>query len=92
MIGKKSDATRDVVAQAAERASDAGRKLAELGSAIQERAQETLRTTGRTMRRSSRDYTNRLRDYVEDYPFAAIGIALAVGAVLSAIVLSGSRR
>jgi ElaB/YqjD/DUF883 family membrane-anchored ribosome-binding protein len=77
-----TEVARDAVAQAAERASEAGRRLAELGAAIQEKARETLRTS----RRGSQDYTGRLRDYVIDHPLASIGVALAVGAFLAALL------
>jgi ElaB/YqjD/DUF883 family membrane-anchored ribosome-binding protein len=81
---KKSQTAHDAVAEAAQSASEAGRRLAELGSAIQERTRDTLRTSHRT----SHMYTRRLRDYVAHYPLASVGAALTIGAIVSAIVLS----
>lgn len=79
---KRSDAARDALTQAAERASDAGRRLVEIGSAMQERAQDAVHTT----RRSSRDYTGRLRESVVEHPLTSIGIAVAITALLSALL------
>lgn len=78
-MAHKSDVARDALEQAVERASDAGRRLKELGTAIEERAYDTARST----RRASQDYTGRLRDCVVDYPLASIGVAVAVGAFIS---------
>jgi ElaB/YqjD/DUF883 family membrane-anchored ribosome-binding protein len=82
----KSEAARDVLADAAKRASEAGRRLKELSTAIQETAHDTVETT----RRGSLTYANRLRGCVADYPLASISIALAVGAMLT--VLFAARR
>ncbi|MBA2409881.1 MAG: hypothetical protein H0V62_08960 [Gammaproteobacteria bacterium] len=65
-----------------ERASDAGRRLKELGTVIEERASDTARST----RRMSEDYTGRLRDRVVDYPLASIGVAVVVGAFISVLL------
>ncbi len=81
---KRSDAAHEALTQAAQRASDAGRRLVEIGSAIQDRAHEALRAR----HRSSRGYAVRLRDHTSDYPlttaFATVGAAIAVGALLAA--------
>ncbi|MGH8501415.1 MAG: DUF883 family protein [Gammaproteobacteria bacterium] len=76
-----SDTARDTLEQAVQRASEAGRRLKELGTAIEERAYDTARRT----RRASQDYTGRLRDIVVDHPLASIGIAVAVGAFISVL-------
>jgi ElaB/YqjD/DUF883 family membrane-anchored ribosome-binding protein len=81
-MGSKSEAARDALAQAADRASDAGRRLVELASAMQEKAEDSLRTT----RRRSQDYSGRLRECVTDYPLASVGIALAVGALVTVLL------
>lgn len=81
---KRSDVARDALTQAAQHASDAGRRLVEIGSAIQDRAHDAVRAR----HPSSRDYALRLRDQVSDYPMATtlatVGIAVAVGALLTA--------
>jgi ElaB/YqjD/DUF883 family membrane-anchored ribosome-binding protein len=78
---KRSSGARDALMQAAERASEAGRRLVEIGSAMQERAQDAVRTT----RRSSRDYSGQMREYVTEHPLTAIGITVAITAVLAAL-------
>ncbi|MDQ3797722.1 MAG: hypothetical protein M3294_09225 [Pseudomonadota bacterium] len=85
-MSDKSDSAREALSHAAQRASEAGKRLVEIGSAMQEKAQDALRVT----RRSSQDYSNRVRDYVADYPLVSIGIALVIGALAS--VLFSSRR
>jgi ElaB/YqjD/DUF883 family membrane-anchored ribosome-binding protein len=79
---RKSHSARETLAQAAERASDAGQRLVEIGSAMQEKAHDAVRTT----RRTSEEYSGRLRDSVVDYPLAMIGIAVAVGALISVLL------
>jgi hypothetical protein len=81
---KRSDAAREALIQAAQHASDAGRRLVEIGSAIQDRAYEALRAR----HQRSGGYAVRLRDHASDYPltatFATVGVAVAVGALLTA--------
>jgi ElaB/YqjD/DUF883 family membrane-anchored ribosome-binding protein len=49
---------------------------------MQEKAHDAVRTT----RRTSEEYSGRLRDSVVDYPLATIGIAVAVGALISVLL------
>lgn len=78
---RKSDAARETLAHAAESASEAGKRLVEIGAAMQERARDAVRTK----RRDSYAYSNRLRDCVVDYPLASIGVALAIGAIATVL-------
>jgi len=83
MMRERLDTGREALTQAAQHASDAGRRLIDIGSAIQDRAHAALHAK----HRSSRDYAVRLRDRTSDYPLtttlAAIGVAVAVGALLT---------
>jgi ElaB/YqjD/DUF883 family membrane-anchored ribosome-binding protein len=72
----------DALAQAAARASDAGRRLAELAAAMQDKAQESVHAT----RRHSEEYSDQLRERVSKYPLASIGIAMLIGAIVSALL------
>ena len=85
-MSNKSDAAREALSHAAQRASEAGKRLVEIGSAMQEKAYDAVRLT----RRGSHGYSNRFRDYVADYPLASIGLALVIGALAS--MLFSSRR
>ncbi|HEX2237256.1 MAG TPA: hypothetical protein VHJ19_02610 [Gammaproteobacteria bacterium] len=49
-MSDKSDTAREALSHAAQRASEAGKRLVEIGSAMQEKAQDALRVTRRSSR------------------------------------------
>jgi len=56
---------------------------------VRERADEVregARTTGRRVRARSDDAANAVEEYVDDHPWAAVGIAFGAGIILSSIL------
>jgi hypothetical protein len=78
----KREAAGDTLAQAAVRASEAGRRLADLAAAIQDKAQASAHAT----RRHSAEYAGRVGQGVVNHPLVSIGIAMLVGAALWAVL------
>jgi ElaB/YqjD/DUF883 family membrane-anchored ribosome-binding protein len=64
---------------ATERLANAAHRAVDTLSEYSGRAEERLRDTTQGASERSREYIGQIREYVEEHPVAAIGIAVAIG-------------
>lgn len=91
-VDRAQDAAQTSSDRAARAAHEAAESLGEYGT----RAREQLRETGENLRQTTRAATERSREmmdqvsnYIAEHPMTAIGIAVAVGFALGAMVGHG---
>jgi ElaB/YqjD/DUF883 family membrane-anchored ribosome-binding protein len=83
-----SDAER-ALQSATERLARAAHQAVDTLSEYSGKAEERLRETSQVAGERSQEIVSQVRQYVEDHPMAAIGIAAAVGFTLGMLMRSG---
>lgn len=88
-VDRASDAVQASTERAARGAHEAAESLSEYGAQAKEQLREAgdrLRETGRAASERSREIVDQLADYISEHPMTALGIAVAVGFALGAVV------
>lgn len=93
------DRAQDTAQSSAERATRAAQEAAETIGEYGTRAKEQLRETSESLRQTTRAASERSRElmdqvsaYISEHPLTAIGIAVAAGFALGAMVGRGEDR
>lgn len=88
-IERAQDATQASTERAARAAHDAAETIGEYGARAREQLKETgesLRQTTRAASERSRELMDQISNYIVEHPMTAVGIAVAVGFALGAMV------
>jgi ElaB/YqjD/DUF883 family membrane-anchored ribosome-binding protein len=75
-------ALHEALDRVAEQAGGAEQNMRESAAGMQER----VRSTGRQVRAKGNEAANVVEDYVDDHPWAAVGLAFGAGIILSSML------
>lgn len=92
-VDRAQDAAQTSTERAARAAHEAAESLGEYGTRAREQLRETgenLRQTTRAASERSRELMDQVSNYISEHPMTAIGIAVAVGFALGAMVGRGN--